>query len=111
MIHTTCRTYEALIYISGPIEIAKQLLRRECLQKGLCVTIEPTLYIYTGGEEVGYVVGIRNYPRFPAETPEEVDDLRRRAFRIAEDLIAWTHQRSAMVVHGQTTTWIHQDSV
>lgn len=66
----TEKTYWVRLYLSGPIESAKQLLRKECGQKGLCVTVEPTSYIYTGGEESGYVVGLIQYPRFPAPESE-----------------------------------------
>jgi ferredoxin len=53
----TEETYTVRLYLSGPVEVAKQVLREECMREGLCVTIEPTTYIYTGGEEAGYVVG------------------------------------------------------
>lgn len=96
-------TYTIQIYLSGPIEVAKHVLREECLREGLCVTIEPTTYIYTGGEEQGYVVGMLNYPRFPI-TPEALNE---RAKRIAEMLIERTFQRSALVVTPDETYWIH----
>ena len=31
----------------------------------MCVTVTPTKYVYTDGEEDGVIVGIINYPRFP----------------------------------------------
>ena len=65
----TATTHIIRLYLSGPIEIAKQAIRAETLRAGLCVTIEPTTFIYTGGEEIGYVVGLVNYPRFPV-TPD-----------------------------------------
>lgn len=34
---------------------------------GLCVTLTPTQFIYTGGGESGCIVGLINYPRFPTE--------------------------------------------
>jgi hypothetical protein len=64
----TAPTYTVRLYLSGPIEVAKQTIREECLREGLCVTIEPTTFVYTGGEEAGYVVGLLNYPRFPGES-------------------------------------------
>lgn len=63
----TCYSYWVKIYIAGPIEVAKQIIRREAKSQGMCVTIEPTTYVYTGGEESGYVVGFINYPRFPTD--------------------------------------------
>lgn len=101
MKHETCHTYWARIYIAGPIEVAKQIIRVECLREGLCVTVEPTTYIYTGGEEAGYVVGLNNYPRFPLE-PEALEA---RAIDLAEKLVQGTHQLSYMVQGPNMTHW------
>ncbi|WP_437881063.1 hypothetical protein [Pseudomonas sp. LRF_L74] len=95
-------TYWVKIYLSGPIEQAKQVLRRECLAEGLCVTVEPTTYIYTGGEETGYVVGLINYPRFPS-SPERI---RSRAISLASTLLAETYQHSALVMDQNTIEWM-----
>lgn len=95
------------IYLSGPIEEAKSILRDECLTEPICVTIEPTLYIFTGGEETGYVVGLLNYPRFPAE-PKAIDE---RAIRLAKRLMLDTHQRSALVVMPEMTEWLQREGI
>lgn len=102
MHQSNCSTWWVKLYLSGPIEVAKQALRQECLREGLCVTIEPTLFIYTGGEEVGYVVGLVNYPRFPCDHGE----LNERAEQIAMLLLDATHQHSAMIMDPQETRWI-----
>lgn len=102
MIEKEVSTYYVKIFIAGPIEIAKQILREECFAEGLCVTIEPTLYIYTGGEEVGYVVGLVNYPRFP-KTEVEIYN---RAYKILSTLVEKTFQKSAMLVTPNTTKFI-----
>lgn len=102
MIKKETKTYWARIYMSGPIEVAKQILRSECMEKGLCVTVEPTLFIYTGGEEQGYVVGMIQYPRFPAAET----DICARANKIAERLMMETHQWSALVMTPEATRWI-----
>ncbi len=94
-------TDTAKLYLSGPIEQAKQILRREVMS-GLCVTIEPTLFIYTGGEESGYVVGLLNYPRFPSAP----DAIWTRALELAEVLMRETYQHSALVVTPDESTWI-----
>jgi len=98
----TAETYVIRLYISGPIEVAKQALRAECLREGLCVTIEPTTFIYTGGEEAGYVVGMLNYPRFPT-TPEA---LMSRARDVMHKLLDATHQHSALMVTPNFSEWI-----
>lgn len=95
-------TYTIRLYLSGPIEIAKQAIREECLREGLCVTIEPTTFIYTGGEEAGFVVGLVNYPRFPSE-PEA---LLTRARAVMGKLLEATHQHSALLVAPNLTEWV-----
>lgn len=97
-----CETGWARIYIAGPIEVAKQLLRAEVLREGLCVTIEPTLFIYTGGEEAGYVVGLVNYPRFPRPQSEIHD----RAMGILLLLLDGTFQHSAMLMEPLASVWV-----
>lgn len=101
-------TYTVRIYMSGPIEIAKQVVRKYCMDlsvvynTGLCATVEPTTFIYTGGEEQGFVVGLLNYPRFPS-SEENIDQL---AGELAEQLLDETHQWSALLVNPKTTSWI-----
>lgn len=99
---STCETLWARIFIAGPIDVAKQLLRAECMREGLCVTIEPTHFIYTGGEESGYVVGLINYPRFP--TSEEA--LHERALHLLHLLVDGTFQHSALLMEPSGTTWV-----
>lgn len=98
----TSATYWVKLYLSGPIEQAKQILRRECLAEGLCVTVEPTTFIYTGGEESGYVVGLINYPRFPSDPAS----IRERAMQLASMLLAETYQHSALVMDPICTEWL-----
>lgn len=95
-------TFWVRIYASGPIEQAKNVLRRECLREGLCVTIEPTTFIYTGGEEAGYVVGFINYPRFPSEQSTLWD----RAVLVARLLLEETYQYSILVMSPTKTLWM-----
>lgn len=95
-------TFWARLYLSGPIEVAKQTIRAECLREGLCVTIEPTTFIYTGGEETGYVVGLINYPRFP-KSPEEITG---RGHDLMHKLLAATHQHSALFMTPDGTEWV-----
>ena len=95
-------TFNANIYLAGPIEVAEQIIRRECLVEGLCVTITPTTYIYSGGEESGYVVGLINYPRFP-KSPEEITD---RAIKLGKIILDETYQQSLTVVTSDKTYFI-----
>lgn len=100
------RAFSVKIYIAGPIDVAKQILRRECMRVGLCVTIEPTTYIYTGGEESGYVVGLINYPRFPKETTE----ITQRASGLGRILMEETHQQSFTVVTPEESIFVSRRS-
>jgi hypothetical protein len=100
MINRNCHSYWAKIYISGPIQVAEQVIREECL-KGLCVTIEPTKFIYTGGEEQGYVVGLINYPRFPT-TELEIET---KATELGLKLLERTHQHSVLIMTQNITKW------
>lgn len=95
-------TYVVRLYLSGPIEAAKHVIRAETMRAGLCVTIEPTTYIYTGGEEAGYVVGLLNYPRFPCE-PKQLED---RARDLMLKLLAATYQHSALMVLPDRSEWV-----
>jgi Fe-S-cluster-containing hydrogenase component 2 len=102
MIYKTVPTYAVSIYMAGDIETAKRLLRQECYECGLCVTVDPTTYIYTGGEEQGFVVGMVNYPRFPSDR----ESIWSRAKSIAEKLIGSCCQWSALLVAPDKTEWM-----
>ena len=76
-----CNTYKIFIYIGlkegydGSVHNVKDAIRvcREYTDKvGLCVTVTPTYYVYTDGDEPGIIVGLINYPRFP-KTENEIN--------------------------------------
>ena len=94
MIIKNCNTYEVKIYIAGPIDVAKQVIRKECSREGLCVTVIPTDFLYTQGEEKGYVVGFINYPRFP----KEEEEIYNRAIDLGIKLLHETYQGSFTIV-------------
>lgn len=98
----TCVTAWAKIFIAGPIEVAKHILRKECMREGLCVTVEPTTYIYTGGEEAGMVIGLINYPRFESSEFLIYD----RAFKLTNLLIEELAQKSATIMTNYRTTFL-----
>lgn len=99
-LHEQTRIVE--VYMAGAVEHAKQVIRRYCADSPCCVTVTPTTYIYRGGEESGFVVGIRNYPRFPTDDYT----LRTRANEIGALLREALGQDSYMVVdHSGQTSW------
>lgn len=67
MKHQSCETHSIQIYIAGDLQQCKNACREYCDKHGFCVTVTPTDYVYTGGEESGVIVGLINYPRFPVE--------------------------------------------
>jgi hypothetical protein len=95
-------THWVKIYLSGPISVIEQTCRQACKEEGMCVTVEPTKFIYTGGEEVGAVVGLVNYPRFPKDR----EAINSRARSLAVRLLEATLQDSAMVMTPEQTEWI-----
>lgn len=101
--YKTEKTWWVKIYFAGDVEIAKQVCREECFRDGLCITIEPCEYIYTGGQESGYVIGLVNYPRFPASKKQ----LEKRALILAELLLKKTYQLSGLIVTPNDTHWIY----
>lgn len=100
------KTYTATIYIGGDVAKIKDVCRKYCL-RGLCVTVTPTEYIYTGGSETGVSVGLINYPRFPAE-PEKI---RTTAKELATVLMAECHQRSCTVLCSDETEYLENKDI
>lgn len=61
---------------------------------GLCVTITPSKFIYTDGNEDGVCIGLINYPRFP-QKPQKILSL---AVKLAEKLMSMTNQFRCTIV-------------
>lgn len=95
------------IYIAGDIDQAKQVCREYCFSVGMCVTIDPTTYVYTGGEEEGVKVSFINYPRFPS-TPQEIRDV---AQELATLLMHRLCQQSFSIVGPEETYWFSRRDV
>lgn len=100
MIERTQPTFTAIIYIAGDLAVARQICREFCM-RGLCVTVEPTEFIYTGGAETGVRIGLVNYPRFPSEPA----DLLIEARQLADDLRQGLSQHSWLIVTPNETIW------
>lgn len=66
-------SFPVSIFMAGNIRRAKKYCRSYCDKYGFCVTVTPTTYVYTGGQETGFIVGLINYPRFPA-TEKHIKD-------------------------------------
>lgn len=95
-------TYQVTVFVGGDVATAKRWLREECYRSGLCVTVTPTTFVYTGGDEDGLAIGFVNYPRFPSTR----DEIWNRAHAIATALVVALCQKTALVVATDRTEWI-----
>jgi len=99
-IYLGCKhTETGIIY---PIEMVKEICQKHCDEIGLCVTVTPTEYIYTDGNEPGAEIGLINYPRFPS-TPEVV---RKRAIELAQILKRKTQQHRVSIMMPDETVML-----
>jgi len=87
------KTHVIKIYIAGDKQTARQFLQGYVMS-GACVSISDEEYIYRMGNETGIVVNLINYPRFPKEPYELLD----QAHDLAEQLIEALHQGSCTIV-------------
>lgn len=98
----TIDTVRFALHMAGDIEEARRALRRFAFDHGECVTLAAERFIYTAGEEDGFVVGLVAYPRFPRVEQQ----LRERIHAIAHLLLEACCQRTCLVVGDRYTTWI-----
>lgn len=98
-----CNTFEVKIYVGARVGYTEEVLSRHivdeicqeyCDEVGLCVTVTDTKYIYTKGNEPGYIIGLINYPRFPKSPPEIVY----HAGILAEKLMINMRQKRVTIV-------------
>jgi hypothetical protein len=95
-------SWYANIWIAGDVALAKQACARYCRGVGLCVTVTPTTYIYTGGIEEGMCVRLINYPRFPATSEAVAEKARGLAALLSVELC----QKSYSIEYPDTTVWV-----
>lgn len=101
MAEVSVDTFTVKIYMAGDIEDIKRACREYCFEVGLCVTVTPTTYIYTGGEELGVEIGLLNYPRFPSTMQEVLHN----AKELAELCRKKAFQHSYLIVTPNKTIW------
>jgi len=93
-------TWNATIAMAGSSFLAGETLRRFCM-RGFCATLTKTSFVYTGGREEGFLVGVINYPRFPS-TPAALKKITRDLARtLAHDCC----QNSFSIIFPMTTEW------
>lgn len=81
-------------FYSERIDKCRQMCQEFVDAVGLCVTFNTTEYLYTNGSEPGIVVGLINYPRFPA-TPLSIKE---NAITLAGKLMIEMQQYRVTVV-------------
>jgi hypothetical protein len=95
-------TFVCEIFIAGNMHDIERECAHFCQDVGLCVSIEPTKFVYTGGREDGAVVRLVNYPRFPSQ-PAAIRDTARR---LSERLLGACCQGSVLIVDHESTEWV-----
>ena len=102
MIIKESSSYPISIFMAGDISAATDYVRQYCDENGLCVTVKPASYVYTNGQESGFVIGLINYPRFPVP-PEEL-------WMAAESIAAYLRERlyqdSYSIQAPDKTVWV-----
>lgn len=94
-----------IIYIAGDIGALMEACRAECDRAGWCVTVTPTTFVYTGGQESGAAIGVINYARFP--TP--VEEIENRVLHFARHLLCVLYQKSCSVVGPERTHYLTRE--
>lgn len=95
-------TFVIDIYIAGEMADIEHQCAKYCMEIGLCVSVMPLKFIYTGGREDGAVVRLVNYPRFPSD----IETIRKKAKTLAILLIESCCQWSALLVDRERTEWL-----
>lgn len=101
MISVSCTSYPVSIFMAGDATEAKRICRQYCDEVGFCVTVTETEYVYTGGQEAGFIVGLINYPRFPL-SPFEIAA---KAVALANLLRIDLEQESYSIQYPNTTVF------
>lgn len=89
---------------SEPGQVVERVCREYCDEIGLCVTVAPTTFHYTGGGEPGFAIGLINYARFPSTLGE----IRSKAIELAKRLQAEFRQKRVTVEVGDESIMIEQ---
>lgn len=95
-------SYNVEIHMAGDIFLAADAIQNFVDQHGLCVALASQTFIYTGGREQGFKVGLINYPRFPKEPTEILATAR----ELATHLRVWCGQMSYSIVTPDETIWV-----
>lgn len=98
----TAPSYSIDIHMAGSIAKAADVLQLHAIGRGMCVTLMAQTFVYSGGREEGFRVGIINYPRFPKTRVELVQ----LADELADLLMQELGQHSYSIVTPDKTFWV-----
>src|ERR1035437_4930266 len=110
----TVPTFTATIYVGlkqnyggviKPLQEVETLIQNWVDKLGMCVTVTPTKFVYTGGSEPGLIVGMINYPRFPSEEWK----IQENALDLANILLKECKQMRISVVFPNKTIMLSND--
>lgn len=101
-IEKTADAYRVSIFICGDYDEAVQHCRDFVDAVGLCVTVTPKAYCYTGGMQNGVEVGLINYARFPRDK-EEVWN---RGCQLADYLLTMLNQGSYTIQDEENSLFV-----
>lgn len=102
MIEKTAPTFNVDVHMAGDIQAAANIIQVYAAERGMCVTLTPQTYVYTGGREEGFKVGFIHYPRF---TREELETIFEDAKELAAYLMHQLGQHSYSVVGPTESYW------
>lgn len=88
--------YQCSIYIAGNMNTIEETCPEFC-ERGACVSIQPTTFVYTTGREFGAEIKFISYARFPKGRDKWNED----AIELAKLLIEKCHQHSCTVIDDQ----------
>lgn len=101
MFSKSVRSYSVSIFIAGDYQKALAVCQDYCDTNSYCVTVTPTEYVYKNGKEPGVIIGLINYPRFPAAGPE----IYFKAVELGKKLLNELNQQSFSVETPDNTVW------
>ena len=108
------KTFEAKIYVGlrkgydgevQSIDRVKSVCQFYCDVVGLGVTVTPTEFIYTKGNEPGAIIGLMNYPRFHSTECEVLN----HAMVIAKQLLKNLQQERCSIVTTDKTYLLEKE--
>lgn len=86
------------------LDEVSEFLKDYCSKNPLCVTLTSTEYIYKDGCEPGCIVGLINYPRFPKDRSQLIEE----ALSLAE-ILRQTFSQYRLSVVTDDTTYLLED--